>query len=70
MQTDRRGSPVDVSTARSNLLQAASGRYAEEIVVPGGQATVSNPTGKATISGVPLRRVPASRYPLQDNCSS
>lgn len=47
---------------RSNLLQAASGRYAEEIVVPGGQTTVSNPTGKATVSGSPLRRVPASRY--------
>ncbi|CAN0268864.1 unnamed protein product, partial [Scytosiphon promiscuus] len=46
---------------RSNLLQAASGRYAEEIVVPGGQTTVSNPTGKATVAGSPLRRVPASR---------
>ncbi|CAM9257118.1 unnamed protein product [Hapterophycus canaliculatus] len=45
---------------RSNLLQAASGRYAEEIVIPGGQVTVSNPTGKATVSGAPLHRVPAS----------
>eukprot|EP00903_Cladosiphon_okamuranus_P008860 g8483.t2 len=49
---------------RSSLLQAASGRYAEEIVVPGGKTSVSNPTGKATVSGVPLHKVPASR--LQD----
>ncbi|CAM9514552.1 unnamed protein product [Ectocarpus fasciculatus] len=45
---------------RSNLLQAASGRYAEEIVVPGAKTSVSNPTGKTTVSGVPLLKVPAS----------
>ncbi|CAM9626109.1 unnamed protein product [Laminaria digitata] len=47
---------------RCDALQAASGRYGEEIVVPGGRVTVSNPTGKVMTSGVPLRRVPASSF--------
>lgn len=46
--------------SRSTALQAASGRYGEEIVVPGGKVSVSNPTGKVTTSAATLRRVPAS----------
>lgn len=45
---------------RSTALQAASGRYGEEIVVPGGRVSATNPTGKVVAPGAPLRRVPAS----------
>lgn len=43
------------------MLQAASGRYGEEIVVPGGKVSATNPTGKVTVTGAPLRKVPALR---------
>ncbi|CAM9371099.1 unnamed protein product [Choristocarpus tenellus] len=49
---------------RSILLQKSSGRYAEEIVIPGGTVSVSNPTGKTEELGMKLRRIPASRQGL------
>ncbi|CAM9147343.1 unnamed protein product [Discosporangium mesarthrocarpum] len=46
---------------RSLPLQKASGRYAEEIMIPGGVPSPINPTGKTEESGRRLQNVPPSR---------
>lgn len=42
---------------RSKVLAAASGRYAEDVVVPGGPVSASNPTGKHEAHRRPLPSV-------------